>query len=57
MLWDFYAEERKNGKDPVEAYASIVEDEERSKKYKSARGKSGWKRVSWDESTELVAAA
>ena len=57
ILWDFYTEEKKNGKDPVEAYASIVEDEERSKKYKSARGKSGWKRVSWDESTELVAAA
>jgi nitrate reductase alpha subunit len=57
VLWDYYIEERKNGKDPVEAYASIVENEERSKKYKSARGKSGWKRVSWDESTELVAAA
>ncbi|HJO25376.1 MAG: nitrate reductase subunit alpha [bacterium] len=56
VLWDLYAEERKNGKDPVEAYASIVEDEERSKKYKSARGKAGWKRVSWDESVELVAA-
>ena len=26
--------EKKKGKDPVEAYASIVEDEERSKKYK-----------------------
>jgi nitrate reductase alpha subunit len=56
VLWDFYAEELKNGKDPVDAYASIVEDEERSKKYKSARGKAGWKRVSWDESAELIAA-
>jgi len=56
VLWDFYAEERKNGKDPVEAYASIVEDDERSKKYKSARGKAGWKRVSWDKAVELIAA-
>ncbi|MBI5850480.1 MAG: nitrate reductase subunit alpha [Planctomycetes bacterium] len=34
-----------------------MEDEARSKKYKSARGKAGWKRVSWDEGVELVAAA
>ena len=57
VLWDFYSEERNKGKDPVEAYASIVENKEKSKKYKSARGKAGWKRVTWDESTELVAAA
>jgi nitrate reductase alpha subunit len=56
VLWDFYTEELKNGKDPVEAYASIVEDEERSKTYKSARGKAGWKRVSWDQAVELVVA-
>ncbi len=58
VLWDYYREERQKGKDPVEAWASIVEDEERAKKYKSARGgKAGWKRVTWDEATELVAGA
>ncbi|SVC76841.1 uncharacterized protein METZ01_LOCUS329695, partial [marine metagenome] len=46
VLWDYYTEELNNGKDPVEAYASVVEDKEKSKKYKSARGKGGWKRVS-----------
>ena len=56
VLWDFYSEELKNGKDPVDAYASVVENEEKSKKYKAARGKAGWKRVTWDEATELVAA-
>jgi nitrate reductase alpha subunit len=56
VLWDYYTEELNNGKDPVEAYASVVEDKEKSKEYKSARGKGGWKRVSWDQATELVAA-
>ena len=56
VLWNFYTEELNNGKDPVEAYASVVEDKEKSNKYKSARGKGGWKRVSWDQATELVAA-
>lgn len=57
VLWDFYRLERKIGKDPVEAWAAIVENDERSKQYKSARGKAGWKRVTWDEAVELVAAA
>ncbi len=57
VLWDLYARERQQGKDPVEAWASVVEDASRAQAYKSARGKGGWKRVSWDEATELVAAA
>ncbi|GBC93722.1 Respiratory nitrate reductase 1 alpha chain [bacterium HR15] len=57
VLWDYYQQERQKGKDAVEAWASIVEDTERAKQYKSARGKGGWKRVSWDEVAELVAAA
>ncbi len=56
VLWDYYTEELKKGKDPVDAYASVVEDEEKSKKYKFARGKAGWKRVTWDQAVELVAA-
>ncbi|MBI2864988.1 MAG: nitrate reductase subunit alpha [Chloroflexi bacterium] len=56
-LWDYYHEERKDGKDPVEAWASIVENDERSREYKSARGKAGWKRVTWDEAVELIAGA
>jgi nitrate reductase alpha subunit len=52
-----YREELSKKKDPVEAWGAIVEDPKRSKAYKSARGKAGWKRVSWDQATELAAAA
>lgn len=55
VLLDFYRQARARGKDPVEAWASIVEDPEKAKTYKSARGKGGWKRATWDEATELVA--
>ncbi|MCC6317419.1 MAG: nitrate reductase subunit alpha [Gemmatimonadaceae bacterium] len=57
VLWDFYQEEKRAGKDAVEAWAAVAEDEARSKAYKVARGKAGWKRVTWDEAAELVAAA
>jgi|GEM_PF-1358096 nitrate reductase alpha subunit len=43
--------------DPVEAWASIVEDPERARRYKSQRGKGGLVRASWDEVERLVAAA
>ncbi len=42
---------------PVEAWASIVENAEKAKDYKSIRGRGGFVRVAWDEATELVAAA
>jgi nitrate reductase / nitrite oxidoreductase, alpha subunit len=57
ILWDYYHRELQSGKDPVEAWASIVESEERARAYKSARGKAGWKRVTWDQAVELAAAA
>lgn len=43
--------------DPVVAWASIVQDPEKAKRYKSARGKGGLVRATWDEAVELVAAA
>ncbi|MCC6472915.1 MAG: nitrate reductase subunit alpha [Burkholderiales bacterium] len=57
VLWDFYAAERSKGRDPVEAWGNIVEDEAKAQQYKSARGKAGWKRVTWDEAVELAAGA
>jgi len=57
VLLDFYRAEREAGKDPVEAWAAIVSDEERSRAYKQARGKAGWRRASWDEATEIASAA
>ena len=52
-----YREARERLGDPVEAWASIVEDPERARAYKSQRGKGGFVRASWDEAAELVAAA
>ncbi len=43
--------------DPVAAWAHIVENPLRAKAYKSARGKGGLVRATWDEATEIVAAA
>ncbi len=57
VLWDMFQEEKRKGKDPVDAYGAIVEDIEKAKKYKLARGKAGWKRITWDDSVELIAAA
>ena len=43
--------------DPVKAWAHIVDNPQRAKAYKSARGKGGLVRATWDEATEMVAAA
>ncbi len=43
--------------DPVDAWASIVEDPEKARTYKRQRGKGGLVRASWDEVSELIAAA
>ena len=56
-LLGMYRRERESGRDPVEAWSAIVEDPDRSRTYKSQRGKGGFVRASWDEATELIAAA
>ena len=42
---------------PVDAWASIVEDQAKAKSYKSKRGMGGFVRVDWDEANELIAAS
>ncbi len=42
---------------PVEAWASIVQSDEKRKAYQSVRGLGGFVRSSWDEVNEIVAAA
>lgn len=42
---------------PVAAWASIVEDAEKAKRYKQARGKGGLVRTSWQEACDIIAAA
>jgi len=43
--------------EPVEAWASIVEDPAKTKEYKQIRGHGGFVRSHWEEVNELIAAA
>ena len=57
LLLQMYREAKARTGDPVTAWASIVEDPEQARRYKSARGKGGLVRATWDEAVEMVAAA
>ncbi len=54
-LWR--AAKQKHPGDLVAAWKSIVTDPVSRKKYHTARGKGGLRRASWDEATEIIAAA
>ncbi|HBO7013892.1 TPA: nitrate reductase subunit alpha, partial [Pseudomonas aeruginosa] len=56
-LLKLWREARAQHGDPVNAWASIVEDAAKAKSYKSQRGLGGFVRSSWDEVTEIIAAA
>jgi len=56
-LLDLYRAERKRGKDPVEAWEAIQSDPAKRKKYTAVRGLGGFVRGTWDEVTEITAAA
>ncbi|MFF6996323.1 nitrate reductase subunit alpha [Streptomyces sp. NPDC008313] len=57
VLLRMYREAKARLGDPVAAWADIVSDPERSRVYKAARGKGGLVRATWEEATEMVAAA
>ncbi|WP_433189812.1 nitrate reductase subunit alpha [Actinoallomurus sp. CA-150999] len=57
VLLEMYREARARTGDPVEAWARIVSDPEQARAYKSVRGKGGLVRASWEEVTEVIAAA
>ena len=57
VLLELYRAAKRRHPDPVDAWASIVDDPEASRAYKSARGKGGLVRASWEEAVEIVAAA
>ena len=42
---------------PTEAWASIVSDPETARSYKSMRGRGGFVRSTWEEASEIIAAA
>jgi len=57
VLMDLYRAAKAEHGDPVLAWASIVQDPAKAKQYKSARGKGGLVRATWDEAVEMIAAA
>ncbi len=56
-LMDLWHEAKAEHGSPIAAWGSIVEDEEKRARYQRARGKGGFRRASWDEVLELIAAS
>ena len=56
LLRAYRAAKERTG-DPVLAWAEVTGDPETARSYKSARGKGGLIRATWDEASEIVAAA
>ncbi len=57
VLIDYWRELRQKYSDPVAAWAVLVSDLEKRRAYQAARGKGGFRRVSWDEVIEIIAAS
>ncbi|MFI9599544.1 nitrate reductase subunit alpha [Streptomyces sp. NPDC052043] len=57
VLLQMYREAKARLGDPVAAWADIVSDPGRARRYKAARGRGGLVRTSWAEAVELAAAA
>jgi len=56
-LWTLWQEAmQEHQEDPIEAWKSIVENPEKAKEYKSARGKGGHVRMDWQQVTKIIAA-
>lgn len=56
-LLDLWRTARANHNDPVAAWASIVDDPEKRRRYQKARGKGGLRRIDWDTALEMIAAS
>ena len=56
-LLDLWREARKEHADPVEAWASIVNDPEKRARFQRARGKGGFRRVGWEEALDIISAS
>jgi len=56
-LLDFYREEKKITGDPLKAWENLQNNKEKRAKYQKARGKGGFRRTTWDEVLEIMAAA
>ncbi len=56
-LVDLWRAAKARHSDPVTAWASIVENEASRRRYQEARGKGGFRRATWDEALEIIAAS
>src|SRR5690554_387079 len=56
-LMKLWREAREQHADPVDAWASIIEDPVKAKSYKERRGLGGFIRAHWDEVNEIIAAS
>ena len=54
ILMKMWQEALKEHNNPLEAWKSIVENPEKAKAYKQARGKGGFVRAEWDEVIKLI---
>lgn len=57
VLLDLFRAAMREHADPVVAWGSIVQDPAKARAYKSARGKGGLVRATWEEVADMVAAA
>lgn len=56
-LLDLWREAREQHSNPLDAWKSIVENPEKARIYKEARGKGGLVRAEWDETALIIAAS
>lgn len=56
-LMDLYLEEKEKTGDALLAWQNIQNDKDKRRRYQKARGKGGFRRISWDEVLELIGAA
>ncbi len=56
-LMKMWREAKVQHSDPVDAWASIIENADKAKSFKQARGRGGFVRSSWKEVNELIAAS
>ncbi|GAA3546290.1 nitrate reductase subunit alpha [Nocardioides daeguensis] len=57
VLLEMFRAAKEQYGDPVVAWGSIVQDPDKARAYKRARGKGGLVRATWEEAAEIVAAA
>jgi nitrate reductase alpha subunit len=56
-LIDIFNEEKAKTGDPLKAWENIQTNPETRRRYQIARGKGGFRRASWDEAKEIIAAS